>query len=63
MTPFERVAVWFDNADYGRQLADRLVEGLPFRKEIQVVDAYGPDANDLLMAGELADVVERLGRT
>lgn len=62
LTPYERVAVWFDNADYGRQLADRLKDGMPFRKEIQVVDAGGPDANDLLVACELADVVEQLGR-
>lgn len=60
LTPFERVAVWLDNAGYGRQLADRLTAGLPFRKEIQVVDAGGPDANDLLVASELADVVGQL---
>lgn len=57
---YEQVVVWFDNPAYGQQFADRLTQEMPFRKAIRVVDVTGPDANERLMAGELADVMEQL---
>jgi DNA primase len=58
MISYEQVMVWFDNPVYGQQFADRLTKTMHFRKKIRVVDVLGPDANEMLVAGELAEVVE-----
>lgn len=61
LVSYEEVAVWLDNVDYGRQFAEQLQSSWPFRKEVRVVDAGGLDANEMLMGGELAEVVPRRG--
>jgi len=58
---YEQVVVWFDKPAYGQQFADRLTHEMPFRKEIRVVDVAGPDANELLMTGELMELMRQLG--
>lgn len=55
---YERVIVWFDNRVYAQQIALRIGEIGLFRKEKMRTFSHELDANDLLMAGELGEVVD-----
>jgi len=63
LASYGRLVVWFDQPALGQQLAERVREKLPFKKEkdILVVDAPGADANDLLMRGDLAAFLRSYG--
>jgi len=54
---YEQALVWFDNPDKGQQLASGLAEQGLFRKEKIRTFAHELDANELLVSGELGDVV------
>ena len=57
LASYEEMVVWFDNLNYSQQFVEQLKKGLPFRKEIRVIDTGGPDANDLLITGGLGAVI------
>ena len=60
LTGYQRLIFWFDNPAYAEQAAARLDEQGPFRKENMHSVSLPLDANDLLVAGELAPFLETL---
>ena len=55
---YPRIVVWFDDVTKGQQFADWVTEQIPFRKEKVRIISHARDANELLVAGELAAFVQ-----
>jgi DNA primase len=60
---YETIVFWFDETEVTRQISEMLREIAPFREKEIVAFSHMRDANDLLVSGELSDVVEELTNT
>ncbi|MCB0143400.1 MAG: toprim domain-containing protein [Caldilineaceae bacterium] len=54
---YDHLLIWFDQPEFGEQFAGELTEQAPFRTRIDIIDVVGADANELLIRGELSQML------
>lgn len=57
---YDHILVWFDQPAYGDDFAERISEAVPIRTRISVIEQTEFDANELLITGELAEILATL---
>lgn len=57
---YDHILIWFDQPAYGDDFAKRISEAVPIRTRISVIEQTEFDANELLITGELAEILATL---
>jgi DNA primase len=60
LAPYAQVQIWLDQAAYGAQFCARLRQSWLGDPVFRVIDSQGPDANDLLLSGDLPSFLDNL---